>query len=374
MSAISFQNKREFIRARKELYWGILRGNLGKDIVFSEFVGAGKTIYGDDVGESGCQNTFKEMKSEPCPLPGGVLTVGKLSARLDRSETVLEYREKENPEAKESIGRVVWKLLFTDAVISDDQLAPTNGQNIQGRGFSCWLTHPVKEKVLALRHQPLVTVLFDAGSTVRAVAREFGHLSEVPLRVQVGTKGNVRDSLVRFNFISNSVKIIEQLSNSTHRKEIGLTIIGGDVRTDRLSVCGLSSQVFLDECIGGGDVAVIGTTGYGGSENGRSSFFCDNLEEARLKTSLLDRVSLRTLVIDSSKLAGDRPVTRAFADLSSGCIDLIFVDDGKSIERNGKDQSTLVDKFRERAVGLGVSVAVAQSERSESASANGNNH
>lgn len=332
------------VSSRKDLYWGILKSKQGKDVEFSELLNAGTTILGDNkLSDAACKQTLGGMRHEACPFSGGTLTVGRTSARLDLLPTVIDEREQDRPVTKSLLGEALWDLLF--------------GLGANGAKYAKSLTSRTSDKIAHLRRSALLTVLIDAGSTTLAVARSFNRLQKVPLRITLGEDDSAKQHLLRLNFISNSIPLLNELSSGVHRHEIGLSVVGGDVRTDRGSVCGLATQVFLDKCATGGDIAIIGTTGYDGVQSGMRCFSCDNLEEAEVKLKFLHRSGFRILIFDSSKLE-NRPATRVFTELSNQSIDLIVTDDGNDYDNAGNEYKDLVRQFLDGAHASNVSVAV----------------
>jgi DeoR/GlpR family transcriptional regulator of sugar metabolism len=338
------RGERLVVRKRKELYWGILKGNVNNDVNLDFLVEAAKSLYKDSIGIDACRGTLTDMRYDRCPLPGGVLTVGRRTVRLEWEEMLIDQRQQRRPRVKRLLGALVWEVLFGDVMPKRSKYEQLD-----------W-TPSLRETISILRRRPLVTLAMDAGSTTLAVATELNRLKTMPLRIEVSDDEDAEHSLVRCNIISNSVKIIEEIRNGRHRDDIDLTIIGGSIRGQRASVCGMSAQAFLDQCAIGGDAAIIGTTGYGGINGERRSFYSDNLEEAILKTTLLNRAFLRILVFDSSKLVA-RAVTRVFSDLSPKSIDLIVTDDGHDFETPANCEQE-VQEFRKHSQESGVSVAM----------------
>ena len=147
--------QRERMTRRKQLYWGILWGNVGIRIPFSQFRAAGKAVYNEHIGEAAVQNTLAAMRREPCPMPGGVLTVGQKHAQLDRTEMVLDEREEHRPQVKYLIGAALWTILTGVSPLekrAEEKLEIVHHD---------W--ERVQKKIDALRLKALITMLIAAG-------------------------------------------------------------------------------------------------------------------------------------------------------------------------------------------------------------------
>ncbi|MBI1315073.1 hypothetical protein GC176_27595 [bacterium] len=287
----------------------------------------------DDVNSRAVHRMLKLMADDP---PWGMqLEFDSKHAKLvSLEQTVLDRRSKERPEAKHQLGRLVWHVLFgvpTAGHISLDRWQPRD---------------ELSRKLHRLRQKSTVTLLVDAGTTTRAAIEQLLELNAMPLKLADSGR------FLTPSIVTNSPQIADIVQRSRFRRHIGIRIIGGDVRIERGSICGMAAQICLDAWRLTGDVALIGSTGYREDEIGQPAVGCDSLEESRLKSSFIDRAWIRVLLFDSSKLQHP-DVSQIFAPIDGQVIDLVITDSGET-----KEQRNAVAQFRKIARDAGVDVAV----------------
>ncbi|MCP4248047.1 MAG: hypothetical protein GY778_13455 [bacterium] len=245
---------------------------------------------------------------------------------------LIDHRAKHRRETKQRLGRLLWHVLL-DLQIDES----FNKEEVQCAKQD--QKRPLKRKFDAISRKPALQCWIDAGSTTLAVARALlDMVREIPC--QAGER------LVGIDFVTNSPRIAVSVDESKHRENIEVTVIGGVVRPDRESICGIATQQCLEHWDLYGDVAIVGTTGYRQDIKGAPTFGCDDLEERKVKQEFLSRTRLRALIFDSTKLAF-ADVSNPFAMLSTAQIDLVVTDDG--YEEN-KVVADAVKGFREQAV------------------------
>jgi DeoR/GlpR family transcriptional regulator of sugar metabolism len=318
---------REQMNARIAAFWALLEkaNRSAQRTVSSRAFRTETESLGKKVTWSAIKATLQQMRRMQQPA-GTKLIVGDKEAYLSRvSETVIEQRERQRPTTKSRLGQLLWKVLFeVDA-----------GPQPLGRGeyqAGPW-SGPLKDKIARLRSKSPV-VLIDAGSTTKAVVAQLLEMERIPFEVNLGGRGPEQEyKLVAPRIVTNSPPIAELISNSDkHRREIKVSLVGGDYRPDHKAVCGSVTQLFLEHSLNLlGDLAVIGATGYReGTAGVGASFCCDDFDERNLKASFLQMAWFRVLVLDSTKLRYPE-LHSPFAPLSPSTIDLVLIDDGVEV-------------------------------------------
>lgn len=296
------------------------------------------------------------------------------------------------PELKKSLGDAVWHVLFNVPLPKDVEIEGTADQY-----------HEWRRKIAALRSRPTVSLSVDAGSTMEYAIDQFLQIKEIPLRINHRIQGANADKAVApvlavedagseaeaetddddsdqteelpspdFTLIwptitTNSVSIANRVAESFHRRHIQLRLIGGDLRIERTSICGSLTEIGLWQAKE--DVALIGCTGYWpvdasgaprANSYGYPAFACDNVSEAWLKTTLLERASLRIVIMHSGKLV--HAVGSVFAPLLNTAVDCVVIDDGVEIDKKTNiGAREAVKKFLAAAADAKVPVVLVKS-------------
>jgi DeoR/GlpR family transcriptional regulator of sugar metabolism len=319
------------LKSRRDLFLSHLNAHKGQQIPIVSFVELTKTNQPEykDITPRACKDLLEKMKRSIAKT-GAVLTVGKDYAVLqDGNPTVMEERAKLFKDIKIGLGKVLWRLLF----------------NLGSIAYSCDFTESLLKKLSALDRKSLITCLIDSGSTTRAVLDPLLATNRMPFRVEHPDKNH---HLVSLRVITNCPSILIDVYKSKHGRLIELISVGGAVRVERESSCGILTEMALQAWSITGDVAVVGTTGYRGGQ-----FACDDIEEARLKIKFLEMATgLRVIVFDSSKLRSS-DLLKTFATLSPAIVDLIVTDDG-----GGSNCQSEVEDLRNEASAAKVAMAV----------------
>lgn len=116
---------------------------------------------------------------------------------------------------------------------------------------------------------------------------------------------------------TNGINIAAELLK--HRK-CRVNLIGGEVNKDNISTYGPDARTSVEKL--NIDVAFIASTAF--SE--KCGFSCGSVHDCELKRTVLDRATLRILLMDSSKVGNVMPYTFA----RPGDIDILISDDGLS--------------------------------------------
>jgi DeoR/GlpR family transcriptional regulator of sugar metabolism len=363
MSKDSSENskRRISIQARRLLFWKLLEGEngakVGEAVSFEQFCQESQAELKTNIRSPkpdapyrNVETTLRAMKKEierHPRIPGTRLIVGRKNAYLERSNVirVIDDRAEHRREIKRKIGVVTWNLLFM-ANYKDGQHI-FNETCKDGTAFQVEGTRTLERKVAALRQQSPISICVDAGSTTRAAITELLNTEAMPIHINTGE--NAPERLIIPAIITNSPEIALEISKSKHRGDIPVTLLGGELRADRGSICGTLTQLWLNlwQSQNGlaGDVSLIGSTGFRPDRKGTDCFGCGDLDESRVKGSFLSLTWLRVIIIDSSKLYSIVDSPKSFASLESGTVDLVVTDDG------GTDDNyrTAVTKFRNAA-------------------------
>lgn len=101
-----------------------------------------------------------------------------------------------------------------------------------------------------------------------------------------------------------------------------VNIIGGAINKSNISTYGPAAKKDLENI--NIDVAFVASTAF----SVKSGFSCGNIYDAELKRGVLDRATLKIILMDSSKTETTMPYTFA----RPGDIDILISDDGLSEE------------------------------------------
>jgi DeoR/GlpR family transcriptional regulator of sugar metabolism len=357
------RSTRRAVDERISLFWKLLYGDrgdrVGTSVDFETLATeANKLNNESQIQPRTCQHTLQQMQKMTCPHPGTSLIVGKDAARLDWTvQRVFDEREQQRPSTKTRLARLVWKILFN--VPSGEDLKCALRASLDAQ-------EDLNRRLSALRKKSPVAIFLDAGSTTMRCVDELLNLSSIPLHVPTAIGPDSEQAgayrLVSPHITTNCPEIAVKISRSLYHEDIGVTIVGGDQRSQRGSICGSLAQLWMSHVNPYGDVSVIGSTGFRTDDQGRPAFGCDNHEEAELKASFLSRTWLRVVVMDSSKLKVP-PVSRLFATLSKDNVHLVVMDDGKA----DGDYQGAVEEFCNVARKYNVPVALSLAESASAA-------
>lgn len=340
--------------ARTDAFWKLLEDAIhtgSNRVTADQFVQATQAL-GHPVQWTACKVTLNEMRKSP-RVPGARLIIGASDVVIDHAqETVFEKREKERREMKYKLGSLLWKVLF-DLDVADKALGKSDFVR------KSWPS-ALSAKVTRLRSKSPV-ILIDAGTSTLAALDVLLSLRKIPFSVSVegGPQGKCMN-LIAPRIVTNSPPISELISNSReHRREIKVTLVGGDYRPDHKAMCGSITQAFLDRTLSLlGDLAIIGVTGYRHDPSDASPMFCcDDLDESNLKSTFLRLAWFRVLVFDSYKLRVPE-LHSPFAILSPAQVDLVIVDDGVQQGCSGE-----VAKLSSEATKAGVGVVLLSTKK-----------
>lgn len=325
--------------SRKRFFWELLYGqagaNVGEAVPLDEFHKKANGMPGQSqIALRTCERTLQEMRRERSPYSGTVLKVGKHQAWLERvAARVVEERLEQRTPIKSRLGRLLLNIIFR--LEFDDVESELIGTEL---GIA-----ELRRKLDALRKKSPLHLFIDAGSTMIKFCEELLKLDAIPVAVPTGHNGSSGGyRYVSPHVTTNCPKIAVMIGDSNHSADIGVTVIGGDQRSERGSICGSLSSMWLSQINPVADIAIVGATGYQQDHMGRPAFGSDNHEEAELKASFLSRAWLRIIVLDSSKFVVP-PVSRIFCGLSRENVDLIVCDDGES---NWHYQTAFEETFR----------------------------
>jgi DeoR/GlpR family transcriptional regulator of sugar metabolism len=351
--------KSDEIATRKSLFWILLAGeggkNVGTEVSIEDFITKAKEKAHVDLTPRTILNTLQQMRKEHQHEPrvtGTSLIVGKKYAKLVLAKAlrIVDERASSRPETKRRIGDVTWRLLFT-AKWPDKSLTfevPADGAR---PAFAVFGTDRLKRKILAIRKKSPVGLFVDAGSSTTEAIAQLLDAKTMPIRVDTGTGSR----LLIPNITTNSPEIALMVSKSPHSGDIGVTLIGGELRPDRGSICGSLTQLWLNlwQSKGGltGDVSIIGSTGYRNDRSGSPSFGSGHFDESQVKAAFLAATLLRVIILDSSKLNAEADAPNIFASMEVGNVDLVVIDDGEN-KYDG------VTAFRKEAQKHGVATAI----------------
>lgn len=271
------------------------------------------------------------LKNSMSPRGYDIHVSAKYGFKLEQIElTRYMQRTVEHPELKTGLGHVLWDWLLNFRGDDDTEFEhkPPHHQET------------VHVKLGGLRGTCSLSIIADAGSTVSAAIRALLDLGKVPIRPRTPPpkegEPDERDRhcrLITPHIITNALSIATMVSESRHATSIGLTLIGGRFQPDLSSISGDMTDQCLRSWGGSGTwkshLAIIGTTGCWAQPTGSVGFACEDLDEARLKATLLDMAFFRVIIMHSSKLT-DPPAGNIFAPLSSAAVDLLVIDDGNS--------------------------------------------
>lgn len=170
----------------------------------------------------------------------------------------------------------------------------------------------------------------DSGTTTIQVAKL---LSEHGKQMLPDPSSNLKSLAI----LTNSTEAAELLSNPLI--SVDVIISGGRLRKESHAFAGDLARVSLDAWDVHCDVCLVGCIGLnwrrqflgGKDEREFLTFMSDTYEEAALKQALFSRSTLRTVLVDSSKLVCDdlRSVSIGhfpFASVASGDVDLVITD------------------------------------------------
>lgn len=342
------------LNLRRARFWKLLAGEgaeSGKPVPYSMFVATAREL-GQQISERACQHTLQGMR-EANPYPGTRLIVAGDGARLERfDDNVFADRYRKVPDLKRRLGDVLWSLLF--GVESNVNYDIEGNFDAQGR---------LRRKIAATRLKSPVSMFMDAGSTNLLACEQLLAIDSMPLRVpRWGADSDEACRLVSLNLMTNCPKMATMIGDSRHRDDIGVIVIGGDQRSQRGSLCGTLSQMWIaatNPCV---DVSIVGATAYRYDLQGRPALGSDHVEEAQIKGTFLteNRAWFRVSIFDSGKteVAKAVGVSRAFAAITPENLDLIVTDDGVRSH----------DSFLSDVGDSGVAIAILRSARDDSAS------
>lgn len=326
------------------MLYGDRGSKVGTRIPYKDFATASRDLLKEDrITERACQYTLQQMQKERSPFPGTALKVGKDEAWLDWTSTrVFDERVQHRPEVKLRLARLAWHLLFGINFSGDHLRSTVHGSSKAQRQLA--------NKIDELRKKSPVGLLIDAGSSTIKFCEELIALPAVPFKVKAGNSESHKKEAYRLvspHVTTNCPEIATMIGGSSHSSNIGVTVVGGDQRSERGSICGTLALLWMAHVNPFGDVALVGATGYRRDPVGTPSFGSDNHEEAELKAAFLARAWLKVIVLDSSKFAV-QPVSRVFASLPE--IDLVITDDGEDV----KEYKTGVAEFLSELDGADV--------------------
>jgi len=233
------RSTRRAVDERISLFWELLYGDRGNGVgtlfTFERLVSETTTLNNEsEIMPRTCQHTLQQMQKMTCPHPGTSLIVGKDAARLEwTTQRVINEREQQRPSTKTRLARLIWKILFNLSSVDDLKWAPRASQAAK---------EDLLRKLSALRKKSPVAIFLDAGSTTMRCVDELLKLPSIPLRVpteiEAGHEKTGAYRLVSPHITTNCPEIAVKISKSPFHEDIGVTMVGGDQRSQRGSICG----------------------------------------------------------------------------------------------------------------------------------------
>lgn len=333
------------IELRLHLLWRLLRDEPNTRIDHSYLSKKISEHLKDDEIEWFTMKAMFVLIREEYQKPGVKIVIHDAEQKVElvlRDETPIEEQRRAYPDIKKNLGAILWHFLFNLA------LPPTVQISRHSR-----LSKNLNRKIPALQRKSTVSIAVDAGSTTEYAISQLLEVPQIPIKVQL-KKGAlpVRDDdteeitkdLYRFivpTITTNSISIANVVIDSPHRRQIQMRLVGGELRLSRKSICGSLSELCMQQWNTRMDVALIGTTSFlpstitsvipADQHPAFPAFACDDVSEAWLKASFLERSWLRILILDSGKLLKHEG-TSVFAPLSNAAIDLVVIDDGSQVD------------------------------------------
>ncbi len=287
---------------------------------------------------SGAQVKIKAGKSGPTATAELV---------RDHQET-RTAREQHRPKCKTNLAKLFYEVIFKCS-FKNPKIEFTSHGSTKAK-------ERLNTKLIEIWEKPKVNLALDSGSTTTQIAQLMvQQVVKLPLDIDLDIDGTPEKKTITFRIITNSPSIAHSLTASKKvTNTTAVCIIGGQIRSERDSVCGLLAQQALKDWQFNFDLSVIGVTGY---RSGK--VYCDDPAEAEMKSELLSRGNLKVLLFDSAKLRR-KYFIREFAQIIPSLVDLVLVDDGIANEH-----SEDVENFVERAKDNGVVCMVLKTKKSK---------